>query len=119
MTNALSPTLVDPALLSSPAKPSVPRGLNMEKIDETARDFEAMFLSEMLKPMFDTIEVDENFGGGRGEEVFRSFLRDEYGKILAGSGTVGIAEQVREELIRMQSKAGENGLAQNLHGISG
>ena len=27
-------------------------------------------MSEMIKPMFEMIEVDETFGGGKGEEVF-------------------------------------------------
>ena len=41
------------------------------RIDETAQDFEAMFVTEMMRPMFDTVEVDQTFGGGKGEEVFR------------------------------------------------
>ena len=75
-----------------------------------------MFLSEMLKPMFETVKVNETFGGGKGEEIFSGFLRDEYSKMLSLQGGVGIAGLVKEQLIEMQSKAKEASLAQNMHG---
>ncbi len=90
--------------------------LNMAAIDETARDFEAMFMTEMLKPMFEGIQPDETFGGGKGEEVFNSLMLDEYGKTMASTGTVGIAELVKQQLIEMQSKANEPEVAQDMHG---
>ena len=107
--------MMNPALL----QPSVPKDLNMEKIDQTAQDFEAMFLSEMLKPMFESVKVDETFGGGKGEEIFGGFLRDEYAKIYAGTGTLGIADLVKQQLIEMQSKADAPKLAQNMQGNMG
>ncbi len=118
----LSPLQLNPALLSNATgkdTPAAPKDAKMEQIEETARDFEAMFLSEMLKPMFETVDVDKNFGGGRGEEVFKSFLVDEYGKQLSATGGLGIADQVKEELIRMQTAANKPALAQNMHGNSG
>lgn len=83
-------------------------GLNAKtekRINEAAEEFEAMFLSEMLKPMFSGIEVNEIFGGGKGEEVFRDLMIQEYGKTMAKAGGIGLAEHVREELIRQQSAA--------------
>ena len=77
----------------------------LRKIDEAAQDFEAVFLGEMIKPMFDGIKVDDNFGGGRGEEVFSGLLVEEYGKTMARAGGIGIASFVREELIRQQEGA--------------
>lgn len=110
----------NPALLSKSAAPSLEaaaaKNMSMEKIESTARDFEAMFLSEMLKPMFDTIDVNETFGGGKTEEIFGGFLRDEYAKLMAGTGTMGIADLVKEQLIEMQSKAQKQDLAQNVQG---
>jgi flagellar protein FlgJ len=75
---------------------------DLEKIKEAADEFEAMFLSEMLKPMFEGIEVNELFGGGKGEEVFRDFLIAEYGKKMVKSGGIGLAKFVQDELIRQQ-----------------
>ena len=75
---------------------------DMEKINKTAQDFEAVFVTEMMKPIFNTVQVDPEFGGGKGEEVFRDFMLNEYGKKLAAQGGFGIAPHVRDQLIRLQ-----------------
>lgn len=74
----------------------------LEQIETAAKEFEAVFMSEMLKPMFEGIEVNSEFGGGKGEEIFSGFMIQEYGKILAETGTIGIADQVKAELIERQ-----------------
>ncbi len=66
------------------------------------REFESMFLSQMLSPMFETIGTDGPFGGGHGEQMFRSLLVEEVGKKLARSGGIGIADQVAREVLRLQ-----------------
>ncbi|PJB73097.1 MAG: flagellar biosynthesis protein FlgJ [Alphaproteobacteria bacterium CG_4_9_14_3_um_filter_47_13] len=76
---------------------------NFDKIEESAKEFEAVFLSEMLKPMFAEInKSDPLFGGGHGEEIFNGFMVQEYGKIMAEHGGIGIAEHVKAELIKIQ-----------------
>jgi Rod binding domain-containing protein len=74
----------------------------MNRLDVVAKDFEAMFVSEMMKPMFEGIKPDETFGGGKTEEVFKGILLQEYGKLMAETGQLGIAKHVKAELIRMQ-----------------
>ncbi|MFA5592496.1 MAG: rod-binding protein [Micavibrio sp.] len=108
MTSPLS----NPALL---AQGKAAPDIDMQRIEDTAREFEAVFMAEMMKPLFESIKVDGRFGGGKGEEIFRSFLRDEYGKIISRTESIGIADQVREQLIEMQSRAAEPELAQNMH----
>ena len=76
---------------------------NRERVEESARDFEAVFITEMMKPMFDGIETDGPFGGGKGEEIFRGIMLDEYGKNVASLNVVGIQTQVANKLIEMQS----------------
>ncbi len=75
-----------------------------KSIDKVASDFEGMFMTQMLQPMFETVGVDKVFGGGHGEEVMRSFLVQEYGKVAAKAGHFGIAAAVKNELIRTQAK---------------
>lgn len=75
---------------------------NLAKIDKTSKDFEAVFLGQMLQPMFNTMEIDPNMGGGSAEEVYRSMLADEYGKLLAKRGSIGIASEVKKEMLRVQ-----------------
>lgn len=73
-----------------------------QKINETAQEFEAVFISQMLQHMFAGIEVDEEFGGGHGEEMFKSLLVDEYGKLMAKAGGIGVADHVRQEMLNLQ-----------------
>ena len=73
-----------------------------EEIRQTAEDFEAFFLSRMVETMFEGISTDGMFGGGNGEKVFRSLLINEYGKAMAKTGTVGIADYVMKSILEMQ-----------------
>lgn len=71
---------------------------------ETAEEFEAFFLSQVFSQMFSGLDVDPVFGGGPGETVFRSLMIEEYGKAVARSGGVGIADAVMRELITLQEE---------------
>ncbi|MFC7291808.1 rod-binding protein [Hirschia litorea] len=73
-----------------------------EKAEEMAKEFETMFLAEMLQPIFNQIETDGPFGGGQAEEAFRPMLTEQYAKSLSNAGGVGIAESVLTEILRMQ-----------------
>lgn len=84
---------------------AIRKARNETQIDRAAQEFEAMFVAEMMKPMFEGLEVDPMFGGGRGEEVFRGLLLQEYGKVMAATGTLGIADAVRRQMIEMQQAA--------------
>ena len=75
---------------------------NMDEIKQTAQDFEAFFLSRMVETMFEGISTDGMFGGGNGEKVFRSLLINEYGKAMAKTGTVGVADYVMKSILEMQ-----------------
>lgn len=75
------------------------------KADQAAQDFESVFISEMIKPMFETVDVDDTFGGGKGEEVFRGLLVQQFGKNIAKQGGIGLADQVRAELLKIQEHA--------------
>ncbi|MCB1591068.1 MAG: rod-binding protein [Alphaproteobacteria bacterium] len=80
---------------------------NAKKIEEAAQEFEAVFITEMLKPMFENISTDGMFGGGKGEEVFRSFLLQEYGRDISKAGGFGLAREVKAELLRLQEAQGQ------------
>lgn len=75
-------------------------------IDTAARDFEAMFIAEMMKPMMETVQTDEQFGGGKGEDVFRGLLTQEYGKKMAAAGGIGLASSIGAALLQAQESAG-------------
>lgn len=69
-----------------------------------AETFEAMFLTQMLRPMFEGIETDSYFGGGHAEEVYRSMMLEEYGKQMVSRGGIGIADRVYEVILQNQEQ---------------
>ncbi len=91
--------------LAKEATSSTSRPNNDEKLSAVAQDFEAVFIAEMMKPMFAGIKTDKRFGGGKGEEVFRGMMIQEYGKMMAETGQIGIADSIKSELIRLQDSA--------------
>ncbi len=78
------------------------RGMSAEKMDSVAQEFEAQFISQMLENMFSTVDTNPVLGGGEGEEAYKSLLVDEYGKLLARAGGIGVADHVKRELLRVQ-----------------
>lgn len=69
---------------------------------KAAESFEAVFIAQMLAPMFDSVPTDGPFGGGHAEKMFRSMQVEEFGKDIAKRGGVGIADSVFREIMKAQ-----------------
>ena len=93
-------TLVQTRQPATPAK-----GANLATIDKAAKEFESVFISQFIGPMFDGISTDGPFGGGPGEGIFRSMLIDRYSKSIASQGGFGLAAAVKRELLQAQENA--------------
>lgn len=76
--------------------------LDLKAAKQAAEDFEAVFLSQMMQPIFDTIPEDSLFGQGPGFKVYQGMLVQEMGKSIAKAGGVGIAKHVMDEIIKLQ-----------------
>ncbi len=72
------------------------------KAREAAEEFEAIFIAQMLNPMFETVETDSLMGGGPAEGVYRSMMVEEASRSIARKGGIGIADNVYRELLKMQ-----------------
>ncbi len=72
------------------------------EIRRAAEEFESVFLSQMLAPMFEGLQTDGLGGGGTGEEIFRPMLIERYAQSLTQAGGIGIADSIIRELMRMQ-----------------
>jgi len=96
---------------------AIPSGLNAAQIarftapatadkkgglEAQATEFEAVFIAEMLKPVFETIPTDGLGGGGSAEETWRGLLIENYAKDIAASGGLGLSAPVLSELIALQ-----------------
>lgn len=74
-----------------------------------ANEFEATFLASLLQPVFEGLAKDRTFGGGFGEEAFTGLLTQEYAKGIAGNANLGIADQVYEQLVKLQETPSTTG----------
>lgn len=102
-TPAIPPVDATAASGASAAARNVGKKPSKAEVEKVAVEFEAMFLSAMLQPMFDKLKTGSGlFGGGHGEDMFRPMLVDEYAKSMAKSGQVGIAKSIRDQMLRLQ-----------------
>lgn len=90
------------AMMTTPKMPKPPPGGDVERIRKVAEDFEAVFLSQMLKPMFANLGAEKPFGGGTAEDMWRSLQVDEFGKAISRKGGIGIADNIFREMLKLQ-----------------
>ena len=93
------------ALIASQSALKLHKTDNVAQARKVAEDFEAVFISQMLKPMFENIKVEEPFGGGQAEEMWRSLQIDEYGKAITKAGGIGISDAIFREILKSQEVA--------------
>ncbi|NJC42472.1 Rod binding domain-containing protein [Brevundimonas alba] len=96
----MSDLSVSPSLLQPAPAPPAPTA----RMRETAEAFEASFLSQMLKPMFEGLSTDGPFGGGEGESTWRSFMVEAMAKQTVRAGGIGLADQVVAQMLKMQEQ---------------
>jgi len=96
----MSDPIVSPATLP----PAAPAAVVTARMRETAEQFEASFLSQMLKPMFEGLSTEAPFGGGEAEGTWRGFLVDAMAKQAVRGGGIGLADQVVAQMLKMQEQ---------------
>jgi Rod binding domain-containing protein len=74
-----------------------------QRLDAVAMDFEAVFIAQMLSPLFSSVSTPEIAGGGKSEAFFNSLLQESYAKAMAERGGLGLADHVKASLISLQS----------------
>ena len=62
------------------------------KLREVCRDFEAIFIKQMLDAMRKTVAKTGLTDGGMAENIFEDMLYDERARIMAKTGSFGIAD---------------------------
>lgn len=95
---SLNPSLLQGQAPAMTAAEMAKRG----DIKATAQKFEASFLSIMMQQMFEGVQTSAPFGGGPGEDMFKSFLTEAMAKQMAKTGGVGIAKTVGVEMLKLQ-----------------
>lgn len=96
------------ALLAARASGSArPQGAQTpDQIRASAEEFEAVFLAQMMEQMMGE-STESSFGGGPGEAAFKGMLNEEYAKVMAKAGGIGLAENLAREMLALQEAQGE------------
>lgn len=75
---------------------------------QSAKDFEAFFLTYTVETMQAGLSAEPPFGGGQGETAFRSFLNAAYADAIVAAGGTGLAAVIEAQLTAQgQSTPGE------------
>lgn len=88
-----------------PSPPTALPPAQVGKLMQSAKDFEAMALGQLLEPMFETVDTAHSaFGGGESEATWRSLLVDAIGRQIAANGGLGIAAPVFAAMLHAQEQ---------------
>ncbi|TVR98376.1 MAG: hypothetical protein EA406_07035 [Rhodospirillales bacterium] len=91
----------------APKLPTAGTSRSPDRLREVATELEAVFIGQMLQPMFTNTQAESPFGGGLAEEMWQSMLAAEFGKAIAGGGGIGLADAVVRQLLSVQEAAGD------------
>ena len=84
---------------NTPHPSTLPQGeRGTDDLRKAAKEFESYFISYMLKEMRKTVPADSLLGGGRGEEIYRSFQDEELAKSMVESGGIGLSDIIIRNL---------------------
>jgi murein DD-endopeptidase MepM/ murein hydrolase activator NlpD len=78
------------------------RDRNLKK---ACREFESVFMHQLLKTMRRTVEKCDLFHGGQGEEIYESLLDMELSKSMSGLGPNSIANMLYEQFTKPSGEA--------------
>ena len=90
------------ALSQGRSLPNIRGAENLHQARKVAQEFEAVFLGQMLQPMFQNIDAAEPFGGSASDKIWKTMQVEEYGKAIAKAGGIGLADAVFREIIKTQ-----------------
>ncbi len=93
--------------LAQSAGPKAPpvSAATLSSAKKAATDYEGVFISEFMGSMFQGISTDGPFGGGQGEEMFRSLMIDQYSKQVEARGGFGLSAAMTKQLLAHQETA--------------
>lgn len=70
-----------------------------DRLREVSREFEALFVEQMLSSMRKTIHKENDIlDGGMAQGIFEDMLYQEYSRIIAKTGSLGLSEMVYRDL---------------------
>ena len=95
MTGAVS---LNGGTRSLPAAPAA--GSDRARLAEAAKQFEAIFLRQMLSAARSADFGGDELFGGQGEETFREMRDARFAEVAASTGAIGLASSIEAQLAR-------------------
>lgn len=95
MTASISLTASAPPLPAAPAA-----GSDRERLAEASRQFEAIFLRQMLTAARSADFGGEDLFGGQGEETFAEMRDARFAEVASNTGAIGLAASIEKQLAR-------------------
>ena len=87
-----------PAITSATAATSVGKSVGPAKVHQVAKQFEAMFMTEMLHQAHSKSHAVGVFCTGESENAFKPFMDQALGDAVASRGGTGIAQSIERLL---------------------
>jgi flagellar protein FlgJ len=84
-----------------------------KRLKDACKDFEALFLSTILKQMRKTVEKSELFGSDPAEDTFQEMMDVEVGKSAAKTSSMGIADMLYRQLTSDMARQADSSQARN------
>ena len=79
---------------------SAPGGTERERLAEAAKQFEAIFVRQMLSAARKSDFGGDELFGGKADEAFREMRDARFAEVAANTGSLGLAAQIEAQLAR-------------------
>lgn len=106
-TSAIS----SPSAATTSGATSTAPATDREQLASVAKQFEAIFLRQMLSAARQTKFGEALLSGGQAMDTFRQMQDDHFADIAAGTGTFGLAKMIEAHLARLLPKAAASSAA--------
>lgn len=81
-----------------------PQVRSREDAERAAAEFETFFLAQVFNTLQSDLSTEPPFGGGPGENAFRSFLVEEQARAMVQAGGIGLSDRLTQEILALQSR---------------
>lgn len=92
-------------MLSSLAASTAKQGAYPAAVMKKAKELEGVFLNTLTSEMFSSIKTDGAFGGGFGEQTWRSMQAEQMADQISQAGGIGLAANITRNLLDAQEAA--------------
>ena len=92
--------------------------LQNKRLTDACKDFEALFLSNVLKAMRKTVQKTDLFGSDPAEDTFQEMMDVEISKSAAKTSSMGIADMLYRQLTSEMARKADSSQARNDIGVA-